>query len=202
VHQESLVRRRFTLGLVATTSLLLAGCGASVPDGAADAEPMAAPEGHPDHDEVAPVGPGGDLEMDMGDFFFDNISGTPVTGEIEVTVHNVSGQYHNAEFIGAADGSDIPEAEGNESGTGTVALFPGEWEVICNVPGHREAGMETTITVYATEEEAQEAAEDGDLEAAENGAEGNGELGEQADPTDPDIDDEGGDAEDDEDGED
>jgi hypothetical protein len=185
------VRRRYTLGLVAATSLVLAGCGASVPDGAVDAEPMAAPEGHPDHDEVLPVGPGGDLEMDMGDFFFDNISGMPVTGEIEVTVHNVSGQYHNAEFLGAADGSGIPEAEGNESGTDTVLLFPGEWTVICNVPGHREAGMETTVTVYATEEEAEEAIEEGELGGAENGEAGadeNGDLGEQADPTDPDLD--------------
>jgi hypothetical protein len=200
--QEILVRRRYTLGLVAATSLVLAGCGASVPDGAVDAEPMAAPEGHPDHDEVLPVGPGGDLEMDMGDFFFDNISGMPVTGEIEVTVHNVSGQYHNAEFLGAADGSGIPEAEGNESGTDTVLLFPGEWTVICNVPGHREAGMETTVTVYATEEEAEEAIEEGELGGDENGAaDENGDLGEQADPTDPDLDadeDAGDDDEDDE----
>ena len=186
------MRRRYLLGLVAAASLVLTGCGASVPDGATDAEPMAAPEGHPDHDPVIPVGPGGTLEMDMGDFFFDSISGMPVTGEIEVTVHNVSGQYHNAEFLGAAEGSDIPEADGNESGTGTVALFPGEWTVICNVPGHREAGMETTITVYATEDEAQEAIEAGELgdggdaTAAETE---DGDLGPQADPSDPDVDD-------------
>jgi hypothetical protein len=193
------VRRRYTLGLVAATSLVLAGCGASVPDGAVDAEPMAAPEGHPDHDEVLPVGPGGDLEMDMGDFFFDNISGRPVTGEIEVTVNNVSGQYHNAEFLGAADGSGIPEAEGGESGTDTVLLFPGEWTVICNVPGHREAGMEETITVYATEEEVEEAIEAGELGGDEDGGavgDEDGDLGEQADPTDPDVDADGEDVDD------
>jgi hypothetical protein len=200
------VRRRYTLGLVAATSLVLAGCGASVPDGAVDAEPMAAPEGHPDHDEVLPVGPGGDLEMDMGDFFFDNISGRPVTGELEVTVNNVSGQYHNAEFLGAAEGSGIPEAEGGESGTDTVLLFPGEWTVICNVPGHREAGMETTVTVYATEEEAEEAIEEGEIGGDDDGGavgDEDGDLGEQADPTDPDLgDDENGDDGDDENGED
>lgn len=169
--QECHVRRRYTLGLLAGTAILLAGCGSSVPDGAIEAEEMAAPEGDPDHDPVEPVGPGGDLQMDMGDFFFEVTDGTPVTGAVEVTVDNVSGQYHNAEFVGAADGSDIPEAEGNESGEGTVQLFPGEWEVFCNVPGHREAGMETTVTVYATEEEAAEAEEEGVApdDAAEEG---------------------------------
>jgi hypothetical protein len=95
-----------------------------------------------------------------------------------VTVHNVSDAYHNAEFLGAAEGSEIPEADGNETGEGTVLLFPGEWTVICNVPGHRQAGMETTVTVYATEEEAAAAAEEAEGE----------EPAEGADPTDPEED--------------
>jgi hypothetical protein len=115
------------------------------------------------------VGPGGDLEMDMGNFFFDNIQGTPITGEVLVTVHNVSDAYHNAEFLGAAEGSEIPEADGNETGEGTVLLFPGEWTVICNVPGHRQAGMETTVTVYATEEEADGRRRGGRRRAARGG---------------------------------
>lgn len=163
------MRRRYTLGLVAATSLLLAGCGASVPDGAVDAEPMAAPEGHPDHDPVMPVGPGGDLEMDAGDFWFEVTGGLPVTGEIEVTGHNVSSSFHDIHFAGAAEGSEIIEMDGGESDTGTVLLFPGEVVFWCDVPGHREAGMEGTVTVYATEEEAQEAAAEGEIEWLEDG---------------------------------
>jgi uncharacterized cupredoxin-like copper-binding protein len=97
--------------------------------------------------------------MDTGNFFFDITDQFLVTGEIEVTVANVSDAYHNAQFLGAADGSEIPEADGKETGQGSVFLFPGEWTVICTVPGHRAAGMETTVTVYATAEEA-EAAQD------------------------------------------
>jgi hypothetical protein len=135
--------RLATAGLVAATSLVLAAC-ATVPDGSIEAEAMACPPDSDCYDEIQPVGPGGELEMDMGNFFFDNIQGTPITGEVLVTVHNVSDAYHNAEFLGAAEGSEIPEADGNETGEGTVLLFPGEWTVICNVPGHRQAGMETT----------------------------------------------------------
>jgi plastocyanin len=175
--------RLATAGLVAATSLVLAAC-ATIPEGSVEAEAMACPPGSDCYDEIQPVGEGGTLEMDMGNFFFDNIVGTPVTGEVVVTVHNVSDAYHNAEFLGAAEGSEIPEADGNESGEGTVLLFPGEWTVICNVPGHRAAGMETTVTVYATEEEAEAAAAEADGEMPEEGA----------DPTDPAEDEEIGDA--------
>jgi len=145
------------LSVVAASVALLAGC-ASIPDGAVSASPLVCPPGQEGCDPIQPVGPGGVLAMDMGNFFFEITEAFVVTGAVEVTVTNVSDAYHNAQFLGAADGSDIPEADGNQVGTGTVLLFPGEWTVICTVPGHRAAGMETTITVYATEDEARAAA--------------------------------------------
>ncbi|TVP65279.1 MAG: hypothetical protein EA340_12770, partial [Nitriliruptor sp.] len=95
-----------------------------------------------------------------------------ITGEIEVTAVNISDAYHNIEFLGAADGtflggSDgeaVVGADGFETDVGQVALFPGEWLMICNVPGHRAAGMELPITVYATEEEAELAIEAGETD--------------------------------------
>ncbi len=154
------MRQRPTLVAAAAAVFALAGC-TSVPEGAIEAQAYECPAGTPGCDEIQPIGPGGDVELDMGDFFFRVLDGVPVTGEVEVTVHNVSGQYHNAVFLGAADGSEVPEAEGNETGVANVLLFPGEWTVICTVPGHRAAGMETTVTVYPTEEEAEAAVEAG-----------------------------------------
>ncbi|MEX0868267.1 MAG: hypothetical protein WD011_01210 [Nitriliruptoraceae bacterium] len=146
--------RRLFVGLIA--AFVLAGCS-SVPQGAVEAEAFACPPGTEGCDEVLPVGPGGDLAMEAGNFFFNVTDGIAVTGAVEVEITNISDAYHNAEFVGAADGSDIPEADPLSTGTGTVLLFPGEWTVFCNVPGHREAGMETTITVFSTEEEAADA---------------------------------------------
>jgi plastocyanin len=145
--------RRPLLGLLVLAAFVLAAC-TSVPEGAIEARALVCPPGEEGCDSIQPVGPGGDLEIEMGNFFFNIVDGVAVTGEVDVTVINVSDAYHNAEFLGAADGSAIPEANAFETGFGTVLLFPGEWTVICNVPGHRAAGMETTITVYATEEEA------------------------------------------------
>lgn len=145
-----------SLVIAVASVALFAGC-APVPEGAVDASPLVCPPGEEGCDPIQPVGPGGVIRMDMGNFFFDVTESYAITGAVEVTVVNISDAYHNAQFLGAADGSDIPEADGDQTGTGTVLLFPGEWTVICTVPGHRAAGMETTITVYATEADAQAA---------------------------------------------
>jgi plastocyanin len=157
------VQRRTPLVLAAAAVFVVAGCS-PIPEGAVEAEAFECPVGTEGCEDVLPIGPGGTVEMDMGDFFFTVTGGQPITGEVEVTVDNVSGQYHNAVFLGAADGSGLPEAEGGEEGTDTVLLFPGEWTVICDVPGHRQAGMETTVTVYATEEEYEAAVELGETD--------------------------------------
>lgn len=158
------MRRRSTLGFLAVGAVVLVGCS-SIPEGAVDAVAFECPAGEEGCDDILPVGPGGDLEMDVGDFFFEVTDGQPITGEVEVTINNVSDALHDAQFLGAADGSGVPEAAGGESDTDTVLLFPGEWTVICTVPGHRASGMETTVTVYATEEEAEAAEEAGETDA-------------------------------------
>lgn len=159
--------RRSLLGFAAA-GLLLAGCS-NIPAGAADAEGLECPPGTEGCESIQPVGPGGELEVEMDSFSFEWIDGIAVTGDIDVEAINVSSDYHNIEFLGAAEGSTfmggtdgeaVAGAEGNETGEGMVQLFPGEWTVICNVSGHRAAGMETTITIYATEGEAEGALEE------------------------------------------
>ncbi len=142
--------------ITAIAALFVVGCS-NIPDGAIDAQALVCPPGQPGCEEVLPVGPGGRVSVDMGNFYFTFTSGVAVTGEVVVEAVNVSDAYHNFEVLGAADGSAIVEADGMQTGIDSVFLFPGEWTVICNVPGHRAAGMETTITVYATEEEAEAA---------------------------------------------
>jgi plastocyanin len=164
--------RRSTLGLFATAAVMLAGC-ATVPEGAVDAQALECPPGTEGCDEIRPVGVGGELEFEMDNFYFNVTGGAPVTGDVAVTGINLGAAYHNIEFLGAAEGSSfmggsdgnaILGADGNETGEGVAALFPGEWTVICNVPGHRAAGMETTVTVYATAEEAEAAIEAGETD--------------------------------------
>ena len=47
----------------------------------------------------------------------------------------------------AGDKGEVSELEPGASGSLTVNLKPGKYLLICNVPGHYEAGMWTTFTV-------------------------------------------------------
>jgi plastocyanin len=180
------VRHRMTLGLVTASAALLVGCQ-TVPEEAKEAAAYECPVGTEGCDVVQPVGPGGEftvISSREGEFSFTVEDGIAVTGEIQVDFVNEGAGLHNVEALGAADGSDIPEAVGGESDSGVFLLFPGEWTIICNVPGHRASGMEATVQVFATEEEAAEAEAEGvDLDddggQDENTGAGGGETGEE-----------------------
>lgn len=167
------MRPRPTLGLLAATAVVLAGC-ASVPEGAREAEAYECPVGTEGCDTVEPVGDGGEMTIASsrdGEFSFDVVDGISVTGDITVTFLNEGSALHNVDALGAADGSEVVEASPGDEAEGVVKLFPGEWTIICNIPGHREAGMEATVTVFATAEEAAEAEDepaDEDLVDAES----------------------------------
>lgn len=158
------MRHRLTLGLLAATGALLAGC-ASSPDGAVEAQAFECPLGDEGCDTNEAIGPGGDFTIASSrggdEFSFQVDDGLAVQGEITVEYINEGAGPHNVEFIGAADGSEIIEAAAGESSTGTVGLFPGEWTFICNIPGHEAAGMTASVIVYATEEELAEAEAEG-----------------------------------------
>ncbi|MTV25974.1 hypothetical protein FTX61_11220 [Nitriliruptoraceae bacterium ZYF776] len=176
-REESLVRTPVTLGLAAAAAAVLAGCS-NVPDGAVAAEAYECPVGTEGCEEVRPIGEGGEMFVLGDEFLFDVEDGIAVTGEITMTLDNVGDAFHNIEVLGAADGSEIIEADAGEQGDGTVLLFPGEWTIICNVPGHRSAGMEAVVTVFATPEEAEAAGLEDELDAAD-GAGGGGATGEE-----------------------
>jgi plastocyanin len=155
------VRRRFTLGLATAAVALLAGCS-PVPDGAIEARAYVCPVGEEGCPENIPIGDGGQMEVHAGEFYFDVVDGIAVTGEVEITfVNDGPTAFHDLVVIGRAEGSEIAEADPGETDTATVLLFPGEWTIFCSVPGHRGAGMEDVIQVFATAEEAAEAEAEG-----------------------------------------
>lgn len=145
------MRRGKLIAVTVAGAVALAGCQ-SVNEAAVEAEPYT--DERLD-DPIVPIGPGGTLTVEGGDFFFNLQDGMLVDGPIEVTFINVSPQaVHNIRIDNAAGETKKVEAPPGETATGTLKLFAGSYTYYCDVPGHRSAGMEGELTVYPTKEEA------------------------------------------------
>jgi plastocyanin len=81
-----------------------------------------------------------------GAISFDQTELTAPAGEVTIELVNESGIPHNVEV----EGNGVEEvSETITEGTTelTLDLQAGEYEFYCAVPGHREGGMEGTLTV-------------------------------------------------------
>lgn len=144
---------RATGALLVLTALALTGCQ-SVPDGAIEAQALT---DETREDPVRPVGPGGSLEVEGFEWDF-NVEGAAIDGPVEVLFENTGETIHNFRIDDAAGDTKKVEADAGESAEGVLELFgPGEYTYYCDIPGHRANGMEGTLIVYATPEEAEEA---------------------------------------------
>ena len=85
---------------------------------------------------------------ETGDLVFDPESLEARVGEVAIDYTNPSEVPHNVAIEG--DGEELAQSEtvtGGDSAAATVALEAGEYVYYCSIPGHREAGMEGTLTV-------------------------------------------------------
>jgi plastocyanin len=119
----------------------VAACGGD-DDDAAD-EPAA--EDTTTHEDTT-AGEGTHLTLTAdpdGGLSFDQTELTAAAGEITIELVNDSGVPHNVEIEGQEASETITEGTTEL----TVTLEPGEYVFFCNIPGHREGGMEGTLTV-------------------------------------------------------
>jgi plastocyanin len=128
---------------VAATFGLAAGCG-----GDDDDEDTAATEATTT-EEAAGGGGGGAIEVSMTEYAFDPADATISQGET-LTATNDGELPHNYTIQ-----ADVPEPSSRttgdidprSSGAFGPAVDPGEYDVICTIPGHAEQGMRGTLTV-------------------------------------------------------
>lgn len=68
-------------------------------------------------------------------------------GEVRMDVHNAGTVIHNIALVDGPQSPDISAGESVMFDLGT--LEAGSYEVICAIPGHKEAGMQATLVVTA-----------------------------------------------------
>ena len=135
--------RRLLLLLFTVLALALsvAACGGDDDDDAAE-EPAA--EDTTTHEDT---GDGDHLTLTAdpgGGFAFDPTELTAPAGDITIELVNDSGIPHNVEIEGEAGPSETITEGSTEL---MASLEAGEYVFFCAVPGHREGGMEGTLTV-------------------------------------------------------
>jgi plastocyanin len=108
---------------------------------------------------VAPVGAGkpaveqaGKLELEAnpaGQLAYTTDKATATAGQVTISMKNMSGVTHNLAVQPGTSGPVIGATSFISKGSTsvTVNLKPGTYTFFCQVPGHRAAGMEGTITV-------------------------------------------------------
>jgi plastocyanin len=99
---------------------------------------------------AAASGPGGTLQLaaDPTDIAYDTTSLQSKPGKVTIDFDNPAALEHDVAIEGS-DGKEIVGSELIANGKTSVSaeLAPGTYTFYCTVPGHREAGMEGTLTV-------------------------------------------------------
>jgi plastocyanin len=112
--------------------VLLVGCGNGGGGGSSYKEPRGAAQAT--------------LDIKGGNFFFDPKDSDAPAGIDTIKMDSESGLHTLVFDDGKLPGFKL-EAGSGESDELKANLKPGKYTIYCDVPGHREAGMEGTITV-------------------------------------------------------
>lgn len=140
--------RTFGARLVAAAALvLLLGACSSTSTNNTTASPSASSSpGAVAPSSAAPVGSSvGVVEKEFS-ITLDKASFTP--GDYTFTIQNQGSFPHNLTIEGpGVDSKASPTLGAGESGSLTVALQKGSYELSCSVPGHKDKGMDIKITV-------------------------------------------------------
>lgn len=185
-------RRLLVPAALLAAGLLMSGC-TSVPTEIREADALECPPGSDCYDPPRPMGPGGELAVEAGEFYFEIRSGaeTLEEGPVQVTLENVGSAEHDFTIDEAYENVSVPEgtAPPGETVEGTLELFPGEWTYYCSVPGHRQQGMVGTITVsQAGAVEVTPVGTPGEQPGGAEAGEGGPEPAETDEPADPEQD--------------
>ena len=145
------MKRAFAVIAVAALAVVgLAACGGSSDDNSTTAASTPA--------STTPAGGGGgagggastvDISTPSGsDLAFDQKDVTAKSGSVTIDFDNKQSLSHDVK-VEDSSGQELGGTDLVSSGTATatVDLQPGTYTFFCSVPGHREAGMEGTLTV-------------------------------------------------------
>ncbi len=147
--------RKLILLVAVGVALVVAGCGGDDDENAA---------GSGTTDTVETEKQATTLDVSMTEFKFAPANPELARGPIEITATNKGKTPHEIVLLKTdadpsklrKDGNgvsekdsvgEIPEVPAGQSGSETFDLKPGKYAMVCNIPGHYDAGMYGSLTV-------------------------------------------------------
>jgi plastocyanin len=139
---------------IAIATLGLAACGDDDDDSDSTEAATTTEETQPTSTEAAgggKAGSGGAISLSApadGSFAYDTTELNVANGSVTVNFDNPAPLSHDV-VIEDASGSEVGKTDliSEDTTSTTVDLTPGTYTFFCDVPGHREGGMEGTLTV-------------------------------------------------------
>ena len=147
------MKKLLAFAVLALAALALVACGSSSDSSSSTAETSGESQAEQGaaKEESASGGSASTLKFEAdpnGELAYTTTSATAKAGKVTVDFDNPQALTHDV-AIESASGEEVGAteliAEGSDSTT--VDLKPGTYTYFCTVPGHREAGMEGTLTV-------------------------------------------------------
>ena len=138
------------LAVLFVVALTLVGCSKSEPEVDPVAQVPADQRPETGASEGGSEGGGGEggggAEFVAVDIAFESAPESVPAGDLEVTLKNDGAAQHDVTFEEPGDVT-VASANGGETASGTITLEAGTVTYYCSIPGHRDAGMEGTLTV-------------------------------------------------------
>ena len=142
-------RSAFAAVGLAVLALGAAGCGGDDNNDGGSASAPAAPPTTQTQEKTTSAAAGGASTIGVGatEFKFNPSTLTAKAGEVTIDLKNTGAAPHALEIEGKGVEEKTNVINGGQSATLKVNLKPGKYEFYCPVDGHRQQGMEGTLTV-------------------------------------------------------
>lgn len=138
------------IAIAAAASFGIAACGSDSNDSTSAADTSTTESSTTESTTPASGGGGaaGTVEIAESEYKLDPADPSTAAGSVTFNVTNDGQIAHNFEVEGNGVEEEVETIDPGASGTLTIDdLKPGSYEIYCSIEGHRDLGMEGTLTV-------------------------------------------------------
>lgn len=143
-----MVRKLLALIAIAAIPVALAACGSDDSTStSAASETTSSTAASTDSSTTASSGGGQTVKIGESEYKLDPSDATVKAGSVTLDVTNDGTITHNLQIEGNGVEETTDSLAPGDTGELTVDLKPGSYEMYCTIDGHKDLGMEGTVTV-------------------------------------------------------